>query len=93
MGEPMEPKVIVMVTMLAMPGTDGGNVHVQQFDSPKSCIEAANIEANDPFVQHVECAALNDGMLTLQFTPGLGKQTTPQTNKSGRTPAEYLPLG
>ena len=89
----MEPKVIVMVTMLAMPGTDGGNVHVQQFDSPKSCIEAANIEANDPFVQHVECAALEDGLLTLQFGHGPHTQSGSETDDSDRTPADYVPLG
>ena len=89
----MEPKVIVMVTMLAMPGTDGENVHVRQFDSPKSCIEAANVEARDPFVKHVECAALDDGMLTLQFRPGLGKRTAPDDDGSSNSPAERLPLG
>ncbi|MGI9425840.1 MAG: hypothetical protein ACR2PA_21880 [Hyphomicrobiaceae bacterium] len=88
----MEPKVIVMVTMLAMPGADGSNVHVRQFDSPKSCIEAANIEASDPFVQHVECAALDDGMLTLQF--GAGAKSKPQSDKkkTGRTGFESIRL-
>ena len=63
----MEPKVIVMITMLVLPGSGDSNVHVRQFSDAQSCIKAADIEASDPFVRHVECAALNDGMLTLRF--------------------------
>ena len=63
----MEPKVIVMITMLVLPGTGDRNVHVRQFSDAQSCIKAADIEASDPFVRHVECAALDDGMLTLRF--------------------------
>ncbi len=65
----MEPKVIVMITMLVLPGAGDSNVHVRQFSDAQSCIKAADIEASDPFVRHVECAALNDGMLTLRFDP------------------------
>ena len=63
----MESKIIVMITMLALPGAGDNNVHVRQFETPQSCIEAANIEASDPFVRHVECAALDDGVLKLKF--------------------------
>lgn len=73
----MEPKVIVMITMLVLPGTGDSNVHVRQFSDAQSCIRAADIEASDPFVRHVECAALNDGMLTLRFdTPKSGESAT-----------------
>ena len=74
----MEPKIIVMITMLALPGAGDNNVHVRQFETPQSCIEAANIEASDPFVQHVECATLNDGILRLKF------QSQPSTSKAGK---------
>ena len=63
----MEPKVIVMITMMVLPGSGDSNVHVRQFSDAQSCIKAADIEASDPFVRHVECAALDDGMLTLRF--------------------------
>ncbi len=63
----MEPKIIVMITMLALPGAGDSNVHVRQFETAQSCIAAANVEASDPFVQHVECAALDDGVLRLKF--------------------------
>ncbi|HVY43513.1 MAG: hypothetical protein ACM31O_07035 [Bacteroidota bacterium] len=62
----MYPKIIVMITMLAMP--DGGSgVHVKPFSTVSGCIEAANIEVADPLVAHVECAELDDGVLTLRF--------------------------
>lgn len=62
----MDPKIIVMITMLAMPNGDSG-VHVKPFTTTETCIEAANIEATDPFVRAVECAELDDGVLTLRF--------------------------
>ncbi|MGI9525003.1 MAG: hypothetical protein ACR2PG_25525 [Hyphomicrobiaceae bacterium] len=65
----MEPKIIVMITMLSLPGAGENNVHVQQFKSPEGCIRAAEIELVDPFVKHVECASLDDGVLKLQFMP------------------------
>ena len=79
----MEPKIIVMITMLVLPGAGDGNVHVRQFADAKSCIKAANIEASDPFVRHVECAALDDGTLTLKFKPGKhGKAGQPADQRS-----------
>lgn len=82
----MEPKIIVMITMLALPGAGDSNVHVRQFNDAKSCIEAADIEATDPFVSHVECAALNDGRLTLKFKPGkkASGQLTPKPTAQQR---------
>jgi hypothetical protein len=62
----MEPNIIVMITMLLLPNGDSG-VHVKPFDSPELCAEAADIEASDPFVRHVECSKLDDGVLTLHF--------------------------
>ncbi|MCL4766920.1 MAG: hypothetical protein KJZ80_11840 [Hyphomicrobiaceae bacterium] len=62
----MDPKIIVMIIMLALPNGDGG-VHVKPFATAETCIEAANVEATDPFVRTVECAELEDGMLTLRF--------------------------
>lgn len=62
----MYPKIIVMITMLSMPNGDSG-VHVKPFGTVSHCIEAANIEVADPFVAHVECAELDDGVLMLRF--------------------------
>jgi hypothetical protein len=62
----MDPTIIVMITMLLLPNGDSG-VHVKPFDTREDCAEAATIEATDPFVRHVECSALADGVLTLQF--------------------------
>ena len=62
----MEPIIIVMITLLALPNGDNG-VHVKPFDNVAACVEAADIEASDPFVAHVECSELIDGNLTLSF--------------------------
>ena len=62
----MTPKIVVMIIMLAMPNDDSG-VHVKPYATAETCIEAANIEATDPFVHSVECAELEDGLLTLRF--------------------------
>lgn len=62
----MTPKIVVMIIMLAMPNGDSG-VHVKPYATAETCIEAANIEATDPFVRSVECAELDDGLLTLRF--------------------------
>jgi len=62
----MDPKIIVMISTLVLPSGDSG-VHVKPFASADSCIAAADIEATDPFVHAVECAELDDGMLTLRF--------------------------
>jgi hypothetical protein len=68
----VEPKIIVMIVMLAMPNGDSG-VHVKPFATVDTCIQEANIEASDPFVRNVECAELDDGVLTLRFNRGEAK--------------------
>jgi hypothetical protein len=70
--------IVVMIVMLAMPNGDSG-VHVKPFATAESCIEAANIEASDPFVRSVECAELHDGMLTLRFDRSAAPEETPLT--------------
>lgn len=65
----MTPKIVVMIIMLSLPNGDGG-VHVKTFPTAENCIEAANIEATDPFVRSVECAELDDGILMLRFDRG-----------------------
>jgi len=62
----MEPFIIVMITLLALPNGDNG-VHLKPFSTVEACVEAANIEVTDPFVAHVECSELIDGNLTLNF--------------------------
>ncbi|MCC6780275.1 MAG: hypothetical protein IT537_27180 [Hyphomicrobiales bacterium] len=62
----MDPNIIVMITLLALPNGDNG-VHVKPFESVAACTEAAEIEATDPFVAHVECSELTDGNITLNF--------------------------
>lgn len=62
----MEPKIIVLITMLSLPNGDSG-VNVKPFPTVASCAEAANIEVTDPFVAEAECAELEDGKLTLSF--------------------------
>lgn len=62
----MDPNVIVMITLLVLPNGDNG-VHVKPFETVAACTEAADIEATDPFVAHVECSELSDGNLTLNF--------------------------
>ncbi len=62
----MEPFIIVMITLLALPNGDNG-VHLKPFSTAAACIEAAGIEVTDPFVAHVECSELINGNLTLSF--------------------------
>ncbi len=62
----MEPFIIVMITLLALPNGDNG-VHLKPFSTVEACVEAASIEVTDPFVAHVECSELIDGNLTLSF--------------------------
>ncbi|MCB1548424.1 MAG: hypothetical protein KDJ41_11425 [Hyphomicrobiaceae bacterium] len=62
----MEPKVIVMIVTLALPSGDKG-VHVTPFPDVERCVVAANLEATDPKVLHVECSELANGELKLQF--------------------------
>jgi len=64
----MEPKIIVLITMLTLPNGDSG-VNVKPFPTVALCAEAADIEVTDPFVAMAECAELDDGVLTLQFKP------------------------
>ena len=62
----MEPNIIVMITLLLLPNGENG-VHVKPFETVAACSQAADIEASDPFVAHVECSELFNGNLTLQF--------------------------
>ncbi|PPD28105.1 MAG: hypothetical protein CTY20_11475 [Hyphomicrobium sp.] len=62
----MEPKVIVLITMLSLPNGDSG-VNVKPFPTVALCAEAADIEVTDPFVANAECAELDNGVLTLNF--------------------------
>lgn len=62
----MESKIIVLIVMLAQPSGESG-VHVKPYPTAAACMEAADIEAADPFVRHVECSQLDDGLLTLKF--------------------------
>lgn len=62
----MDPNIIVMITMLSLPNGDSG-VHIKPFETVADCTRAAEIEASDPFVAHVQCSALTDGSLTLSF--------------------------
>ena len=77
----MDLNIIVMITMLALPNGDNG-VHVKPFNNVSACAEAADIEATDPFVAHVECSELKNGVLTLHFKqsepkPVVADQTKP----------------
>lgn len=62
----MEPKIIVLITMLSLPNGDSG-VNVKPFPTVAMCAEAADIEVTDPFVAGAECAELDNGVLTLNF--------------------------
>jgi hypothetical protein len=79
----MDLKVIVMISTLVLPNGDSG-VHVKPFTDSASCIAAADIEATDPFVHAVECAELDDGVLTLKFGSG---------DRLGGAPREAGPTG
>jgi hypothetical protein len=68
----MEPIIIVMITLLALPNGDNG-VHIKPFNTVAACAEEAEIEATDPFVAHVECSELINGNLTLSFKQSDGK--------------------
>jgi hypothetical protein len=76
----MDFNVIVMITMLALPNGDNG-VHVKPFQSASECTEAADIEASDPFVAHVECSELIKGVLTLHFKRDAAKPDVSQSSK------------
>jgi len=62
----MDLNIIVMITLLAMPNGES-SVHLKPFETVAACVEAAEIEATDPFVARVECSELTDGNLTLSF--------------------------
>ena len=74
----MEPKIIVLITMLTLPNGDSG-VNVKPFPNVTLCAAAADIEVTDPFVAGAECAELDDGVLTLNF--GRDAATTARENK------------
>ena len=82
----MDPKIIVMIIMLSMPNGDSG-VHVKPYATVETCVEAANIEATDPFVRNVECAQLDDGMLTLRFDRENAKQRSETPSDVAATPS------
>ena len=75
----MDPNIIVMITMLALPNGDNG-VHVKPFPTAAACAEAAAVEQSDPFVAHVECSELIDGNLTLSFKRNPGQ---PDNERAG----------
>ena len=77
----MDPNIIVMITLLALPNGDNG-VHVKPFETAAACTEAAAIEASDPFVAHVECSELTDGNLTLSFKRNPGQPGTGRPAKA-----------
>jgi hypothetical protein len=77
----MDTIIIVMITLLALPNGDNG-VHVKPFDNVAACIEAADIEATDPFVAHVECSELIDGNLTLNFKQNGAKSGAQSQSKA-----------
>ncbi len=62
----MNSEVIVMIVTLLLPSGQS-EVRVTPFQSADKCLHSAKMEANDPLVQSVECSALYDGLLTLQF--------------------------
>jgi hypothetical protein len=77
----MEPNIIVMITLLSLPNGDNG-IHVKPFETVAACTEAANIEATDPFVAHVECSELFEGNLTLHFKRNDGKPASIRQGKA-----------
>lgn len=77
----MDPIIIVMITLLALPNGDNG-VHVKPFETVAACTEAALIEKSDPFVAHVECSELTDGNLTLSFKRNSGATGADPTAKA-----------
>ena len=70
--ELMNTEVIVMIVSLLLPNGHTG-VHVTPFTSIDKCVEAANLETSDPFVQKVECSGLEDGILTIRFAQNSGE--------------------
>lgn len=62
----MDTNVIVMIVTLALPNGDQ-SISVKQMANADTCRAEAQIEASDPFVARVECSALNDGVLHLNF--------------------------
>jgi hypothetical protein len=73
-----------MIIMLALPNGDGG-VHVKPFATTETCIEAASIEATDPFVRTVECAELDNGELMLRFDREPPQNVEPPAVTAGAT--------
>jgi hypothetical protein len=77
----MDPNIIVMITLLSLPSGER-SVHLKPFDTVAACVEAAEIEASDPFVARVECSELTDGSLTLSFKRGPTQPGSPQRSKT-----------
>jgi len=77
----MDPNIIVMITLLAMPNGER-SVNLKPFETEAACVEAAKIEASDPFVARVECSELSDGSLTLSFKRGLRQPGAKQRSKA-----------
>jgi hypothetical protein len=78
----MDPAIIVMITLLALPNGDNG-VHIKPFNTVAACAEEAEIEVSDPFVAHVECSELINGNITLNFKKGVSKPTVQSQSKAG----------
>lgn len=83
----MEPTIIVLITMLALPNGDSG-VHVKPMPTVASCVAEASIEASDPFVRHVECSELVDGQLLLNFRNEQDGETEANPGKKPETEAK-----
>jgi hypothetical protein len=66
----MEPQVIVLIVMLAMPNGEQ-SINIKPMSSASSCEVQARIEASDPFVADVQCSKLEDGKLHLDFRSAL----------------------
>ncbi len=62
----MDSTVIVMIVMLALPNGEE-SLSVKPMESVAACRAEAQIEASDPYVAHVECSELTDGVLHLSF--------------------------
>lgn len=62
----MDSTVIVMIVMLVTPNGEQ-SINVKPMANADACRAEAEIEASDPFVARVECSALDDGVLRLNF--------------------------
>ena len=62
----MEPIIIVMITMLALPNGDNG-VRRRAIRHGRGLYRGCRHRGDGPVVAHVECSELVDGNLTLNF--------------------------